>query len=129
MELIRKDQIEVFQNSGVESLQLIYPENSDSHRVTITKVVIAVGATNPPHRHNSSEQIWVALSGNGTLLLDEGRSIPFSEGDVVRFVDGELHGINNTGSEVFVYLSVTSPPQNFRDTYQHRWFEDDNGDI
>ena len=129
MELIRKDQIEVFQNSGVESLQLIYPENSDSHRVTISKVVIAVGATNPPHRHNSSEQIWVALSGNGTLLLDEGRSISFSEGDVVRFVDGELHGIKNTGLEVFVYLSVTSPPQNFRDTYQHRWFEDDNGDI
>ena len=129
MELIRRAQIEVFENSGVESHQLIFPENSASLRVTITKVLIAGGATNPPHRHNSSEQIWVALSGAGTLLLDEGRSVPFSEGDVVRFADGDFHGFKNTGSDVFVYLSVTSPPQNFRDTYQQEWSQGDDGDI
>ncbi len=129
MELIRKKQIEVFQNSGVESHQLLFPGNSESFRVTITKVVIASGASNPPHRHESSEQIWVALSGKGTLLLDEGRTRSFSEGDVVRFAEGDLHGFKNTGPGKFTYLSVTSPPQNFREAYQREWTKDDNSAV
>jgi quercetin dioxygenase-like cupin family protein len=43
----------------------------------------AQGAVNPPHRHVASEQIWVALEGNGMLLLDDERIEPFSAGDVV----------------------------------------------
>ena len=53
------------------------------------------GAVNPPHRHVASEQIWVALEGNGIRLLDHERTEPFSAGDVVRFADGDLHGFRN----------------------------------
>ena len=68
MELIRRNEVMVLSNPGVESHQLLFPENSSSSRVTITKVVLAPGAVNPPHRHEASEQVWVALSGAGTLL-------------------------------------------------------------
>jgi quercetin dioxygenase-like cupin family protein len=121
MELIRRSEIVVLSNSGVESHQLLFPENSASSRVTITKVVLAPGAVNPPHRHETSEQVWVAISGGGTLLLDGQRTIPFQEGDVVRFADGDVHGFKNTGSVAFVYVSVTSPPINFRKAYEQSW--------
>ena len=121
MELIRRDDIAVFSNSGVESHQLLFPENSSSSRVTVTKVVVAPGAVNPPHRHEKSEQIWVAISGAGILLLGDERTLPFQEGDVVRFAEGDLHGFKNTSAIAFVYMSVTSPPINFRQAYGEPW--------
>jgi mannose-6-phosphate isomerase-like protein (cupin superfamily) len=124
MELIRRNEVTVLSNSGVESHQLLFPENSSSSRVTITKVVLAPGAVNPPHRHETSEQVWVAISGAGSLLLDGHRTMPFEEGDVVRFADGDVHGFKNTGSVAFVYLSVTSPPINFRRVYEQPWSKD-----
>jgi quercetin dioxygenase-like cupin family protein len=83
--------------------------------------MIKPGAKNPSHRHPNSEQVWVALRGKGQLLLEGGKVMPFAEGDVVRFEDGELHGFENTGSSDFEYLSVTSPPANFRAAYEKEW--------
>jgi quercetin dioxygenase-like cupin family protein len=121
MELIRAGEVRAFSNSGVTSRQLIFPENSSSERLTITRVTVEPSARNPPHRHPTSEQIWVALRGNGQLLLEAGRTEPFSEGDIVRFEDGDLHGFENTSGTDFEYLSVTSPPVNFRGAYERIW--------
>jgi quercetin dioxygenase-like cupin family protein len=121
MEIIRSDKIESFSNSGITSRQLLFPENSGSERVTITRVTVAPGAKNPPHRHSSSEQIWIALQGSGTLILEDGRTEVFAAGDVARFADNDLHGFENTGAGEFEYLSVTSPPVNFRKTYASEW--------
>ena len=121
MELIRSQHIPVLSNSGIESRQLLFPENSRSTRITMTRVTMPPGANNPPHRHPSSEQVWVALRGRGTLLFDHGVSEPFAAGDVVRFEDNELHGFENTGESEFEYISVTSPPVNFRNAYANDW--------
>jgi len=121
VEFIRADAITQFTNSGVTSRQLLFPENSQSSRITITRVTVQLGAKNPPHRHLESEQIWVALRGSGRLLLEGGRVVAFTEGDVVRFEDGELHGFENSGKSEFEYLSVTSPPANFRAAYERKW--------
>ena len=121
MELIRAEAITQLTNSGVTSRQLLFPENSRSARVTITRVTVERGARNPPHRHIESEQVWVALRGNAQLLLEGGSVLPFTQGDVVRFEDGELHGLENSGSSEFEYLSVTSPPANFRAAYERKW--------
>ena len=121
MELIRAADISRLSNSGVTSHQLLFPENSRSARITITRVTVKPGATNPPHRHPASEQAWVALRGMGRLLLEGGKLMPFAEGDVVRFEEGDLHGFENTGASDFEYLSVTSPPINFRAAYEKDW--------
>ena len=121
MELIRAGQIPELSNSGVTSRQLLFPENSASTRLTITRVTVKPGARNPPHRHPVSEQVWIALRGHGNLHLEAGRVESFAEGDVVRFEDGDLHGFENTGRTDFEYLSVTSPPVNFRAAYERDW--------
>jgi len=89
--------------------------------VTITRVTVAPGAKNPPHAHAASEQVWVALRGSGLLLLEGAATAPFAEGDVVRFAEGDVHGLENTGSVEIVYLSATSPPINFRGAYAADW--------
>ena len=77
MEFIPCNELKVSANSGVESQQLLFPENSASTRVIITKVTVAPGAASPRHRHETSEQVWVAIAGLGTLLLGEGQTHSF----------------------------------------------------
>jgi mannose-6-phosphate isomerase-like protein (cupin superfamily) len=121
MELIHAGQIQEFSNSGVTSRQLLFPENSASSRLTITRVTITPGSNSPLHHHPTSEQVWIALNGEGNLLLEAGRKEPFATGDIVRFEDGDLHGFENTGTVDFEYISVTSPPVNFREAYKRDW--------
>ncbi|MBK1613628.1 cupin [Rubrivivax gelatinosus] len=117
MELLSSDHFIRLANPGVESWQLLSPHNSASTRLTITRVVLSPGAEQPRHAHAASEQVWVAVAGQGTLLLADGALAGFAAGQVARFADGEVHGLRNTGAEPFVYLSVTSPPLDFSSAY------------
>ena len=44
----------------------------------------------------------------------------FETGDVVRFADGDIHGLKNNSQDVFEYISVTSPPINFGYAYKDK---------
>jgi quercetin dioxygenase-like cupin family protein len=120
VEFIRSSECTVLRKSGITSRQLLFPENSNSERVTITHVTVSPGGKNPPHRHAESEQIWVALRGSGHLLLEGGTTMAFGEGDIARFEDGDLHGFENTSGTDFEYMAITSPPVNFRSTYKEK---------
>ena len=108
------------QNPGVESEQLITPAANPGTHVTITRVRVSPGVCQPRHCHAGSEQIWVALSGQGVLLLSGEEERPFSPGDTARFAPGDIHGLRCTGKEAFVYLSVTAPPLDFSAAYQKK---------
>lgn len=82
-----------------------------SERVTITEVYLESGATQPRYIHETSEQIWRAIKGSGRLLLADKKEKLFSAGDIVRFVDKDVHGLHNNSDDEFVYISVTSPPR------------------
>lgn len=118
MEFIRSTDIKSLANPGVESRQLLNPDNSASTRVTITEVHLEPGASQPRHIHESFEQIWYATKGSGKLLLENDTEKPFMVGDVVRFADKDVHGLLNDGNEEFVYVSVTAPPIHFGYAYQ-----------
>lgn len=120
MEFISADSMTALANPGVVSRQLLNPENSQSQRVTITQVHLEPGACQPRHIHQSSEQIWYALKGSGRLLLAKEEKKEFQAGDVVRFAQGDVHGLENCGKTEFVYLSVTAPPIHFGYAYQER---------
>jgi quercetin dioxygenase-like cupin family protein len=120
MEFIKKDSIVELENKGVFSRQLLNQENSKSERVTITEVHLEVGAMQPRHTHEASEQIWYATSGKGKLLVADNKEIVFTVGDIVRFADKDVHGLLNDGNSEFVYLSVTAPPINFEYAYKEK---------
>ena len=118
MEFLTSNEFKALSNPGVTSLQLLSPHNSQSNRVTITRVTVGPGVVQAPHHHATSEQIWIALTGNGLLLLGQEKTKEIQAGDVVRFADRDIHGFQNKSAAAFVYLSVTSPPINF--TYAYR---------
>lgn len=124
MEYIKRDSMKVLSNPGCESTQLLWPGNSSSERITITEVRVAPGASQPRHQHKTSEQIWYAVQGQGKLLLENDGFIEFVAGDVVRFSDGDIHGLVNDSSNQFIYISVTSPPLNFKRAYQSEVTQD-----
>ncbi|MBR3753885.1 MAG: cupin domain-containing protein [Clostridia bacterium] len=119
MEFIDKKSIIELSNPGVISKQLLHPNNSKSRNVTITEVHLDVGAVQPRHTHDFSEQVWYAVKGVGKLLLADGKEKDFQVGDVVRFAEQEIHGLRNSGSDKLVYISVTSPPINFEYAYKN----------
>lgn len=120
MEYISKNEIISLSNIGVVSRQLLNPDNSESNRVTITEVHLEPLAEQSRHSHEISEQIWYAIKGTGLLLLSNNEEKEFSEGDVVRFVEGDIHGLLNNSDEEFVYISVTTPPINFEYAYKNK---------
>jgi mannose-6-phosphate isomerase-like protein (cupin superfamily) len=75
------------------------------------------GATSARHVHPVSEQIWLIEKGDAMLLMADGQT-GLRAGDVVRAPAGTIHGVTNTGSERFVYLAVTTPPQDFSTAYK-----------
>lgn len=120
MELLRGADFRRFGADGIVSIQLVSPHNSQSERVTITRVTVEPGAVQPRHSHEAAEQIWVAEKGSGVLLLAEGEEREFVAGAVARFCEGDIHGLRNAGPEPFVYTSVTSPPMDFSSAYPRR---------
>jgi quercetin dioxygenase-like cupin family protein len=108
------------QNSGFRSVQIVWPNNAPEARVTITRVTMEPGASSARHVHPASEQIWLIEQGSALLLMSDGQTNGLRAGDVVRTPAGTIHGVANTGSEPFVYLAVTTPPQDFTPAYQVR---------
>ncbi len=120
MEFIKQNEVPILRKPGVESHQLVSPLNSKSKNVTITKVVVQPGGSQTLHKHESSEQIWIAISGTAELLLAGSSRIQFVEGDIVRFGIKESHGLHNGSNQTFEYYAITSPPINFEKVYKEK---------
>jgi quercetin dioxygenase-like cupin family protein len=108
----------ILENPGFRSLQIVWPNNAPDARVTITRVTMEPGATSARHAHAASEQIWLIEQGDALLLMADGQTDRLRAGDVVRTPAGTIHGVANTGAGPFVYLAVTTPPQDFSPAYK-----------
>jgi quercetin dioxygenase-like cupin family protein len=109
--------ITVLENPGKRSEQLVWPQNAPEASVTITRVTMKPGSVSKRHAHPNSEQIWIVERGSGQLLLDGAQS-DLNAGDIICTPAGDVHGVENTGLELLVYLAITTPPQDFRPAYQ-----------
>ena len=120
MKVVAHADAELLTRERVRSLQIVSQKSGISRAVVITRVTLEPGGIQPRHRHAASEQIWVALAGTATLLLDGEREEPLSAGHTYCFEPGEVHGIRNDSGGVFEYLSVTSPPESFDAAYDKK---------
>lgn len=51
------------------------------------------------------------------FLSSEGRWEPLTAGDVIITPPGETHGVENTGEQDFVYITVTTRPEDMSRYY------------
>ena len=102
---------------GIQSRQLVWPENSPESWTTVTHVTMEPGSVSERHAHERSEQIWIVERGEGVLLLGNEQTEALRAGDIVRTPASEVHGVANSGKEPLVYLAVTTPPPDFSFAY------------
>lgn len=110
----------VLHNPGKQSAQIVWSENAPGALVTITRVTMDPGAISTRHSHAVAEQTWIVEAGTATLLLADERTEELKPGDVIRTPPREVHGIENTGPDPFVYLTVTAPPEDMSKFYSGR---------
>ena len=109
MDFFEPHQFRKINTPGVDLVHLLSPHNASAARVILTSVTMAPGAVQERHSHARAEQVWIAMEGDGVLLLADGATRAFGRGQVARFEEGDIHGFENTGAVPFVYLAVTSP--------------------
>jgi quercetin dioxygenase-like cupin family protein len=114
------EDFDVLSNPGITSVQLMWQTNAPEAQATITRVTMEPGAVSRRHTHPHSEQTWIVEKGAAMLLLADDQAHPIAAGEVIRTPAGETHGVVNTGTDPFVYLSVTTPPQDFTPAYRSR---------
>ncbi len=118
LQRLTPDDFAILENPGVRSQQLVWPRNAPGSTVTMTRVTMQQGTTTPRHANPNAEQVWVVERGTATLLLADGETALVRTGEVIRTPAGEVHGLTNTGSEPFVYLTATTPPIDLTTAYQ-----------
>jgi len=80
-----------------------------AQHLCVTWVECQPGSQQALHRHLTQEQVYVIVRGHGQMLVgDEEQSV--GEGTMVFMPPGAAHAIRNTGPELLVYVSATSPP-------------------
>lgn len=58
------------------------------------------------HKHESNEDAYIVISGEGTFTDVNGKDVAIGAGDVTIIRPGQSHGIANTGKELLVILNV-----------------------
>lgn len=61
----------------------------------------------PPHIH-AGDHYWVVLEGTGNYLAEGQGPVVVGPGTVLVAPAGESHGIENTGSEGLIFVSVSA---------------------
>ena len=70
---------------------------------TFARGTLKPGCTVGEHRHEGDMEVCFFLSGEGAVL-QEGRRVPVKAGDCNICGSGEVHAIENTGTENLVYM-------------------------
>jgi hypothetical protein len=103
MEIIRNGSTTTLSKQGVQSEQLVFPENSPSRRVTITRHRAAGDQHAAPARKLRTDL--------GRAYCSKQRTEPFAAGDVARFAEAIFMACMS-------FILPTSPPIDFRSSYR-----------
>lgn len=92
-------------------VRVVHPANPKTPVTNLGLVLFYI----PPHAsleppgHHPTEEAYVILEGEATMIFEHGRK-PVKKGDFVHLRPWCLHGIENTGLETCVVLICTTPP-------------------
>lgn len=71
--------------------------------------VVHPGQTMSMHRHDTSDDVWICLQGEGLFHPAPGEDVPVAAGQLIMSPKGVAHGFTNTGDVDFLYVSVVAP--------------------
>jgi mannose-6-phosphate isomerase-like protein (cupin superfamily) len=82
---------------------------------SLAEATVPPGGETAEHYHRTSEEIYLFLSGMGTMRLD-GEEAPVRAGDCVVIAPGAVHKLFNRGTDPLVLLCCCAPAYSHEDT-------------
>ncbi|HYE79067.1 MAG TPA: cupin domain-containing protein [bacterium] len=94
------------------------------NRIGLTGTEISYGALPPgakvpfAHRHHQNEELYIFLSGEGEMRLDDS-SVAVKEGTIVKVDPPVWRGMRNTGTVPLVHLVIQAKAGSLEQSNQH----------
>ena len=116
MQTVRLEQREAFVTADGSTIrELAGLPTGNAVNQSLAEATVAPGGETAEHYHRTSEEIYLFLSGMGTMRLDD-EEAPVRAGDCVVIPPGAVHGLRNPGPEPLVLLCACSPAYSHEDT-------------
>jgi mannose-6-phosphate isomerase-like protein (cupin superfamily) len=90
-----------------------------SRNVSVNWLEVPAGASEELRSHEESEQVYVVVSGSGTMSAT-GDAQRLERGDLVLIPPATDHSVANDGAESLALLSVQSPAVSADELYSRR---------
>ena len=87
-----------------------------SRNMSVTWIDVPSGIDQELHSHEESEQIYVVVSGEGTMTV-AGDKQGITQGDLILVPPATDHSIANSGNTDLCCVSVQSPPVTVADVF------------
>ncbi|MCA9874152.1 MAG: cupin domain-containing protein [Anaerolineales bacterium] len=133
-----KDEVPRRLRNGLTSFFLLDRNSNVDHvdheaasNLAVTWVEVEPGAAQIPH-HHAPEQIYVIVQGSGLMRVGE-ETQQVTAGDLVFIPPHAVHGLQNNGADVLIYVSAATPPFDLTEAYDRgqlqaqRYLEESGG--
>ena len=87
------------------TVRWLIDKNSGAENFAMRRFEIEVEGKVPLHNHPQDHEIYI-LSGKGRFYNDKGKEENVEQGDVVYIPPNEIHGIDNLGTENFIFICL-----------------------
>jgi mannose-6-phosphate isomerase-like protein (cupin superfamily) len=116
MEIQSYKQIKPFVTKDESEIkEILSPGNSSLRKQSLAEAKVLPGRETKEHRHQSSEEIYYILRGEGRIKIeDEVREI--GQGDAIPILPERRHKVWNTGAGDLIILCYCSPAYSDEDT-------------
>ncbi len=92
------------------STQVIFNPDNGSKKANVTLSTVKGGAGSVDEVHENSDQIFVVLTGEMTVMSEGVLVDKLYEGDALLVSAGDIHAIINTSEADCSYIAITVPP-------------------
>jgi quercetin dioxygenase-like cupin family protein len=106
---IHETDVEELDLPGRHLRWLVTPELLHAQHLSVCVIRVAPGETvRPAHSHPQGEEVIYIIKGSGRVLVD-GEVSPVREGSAVLFPQGQVHMLQNSGSEEMKVICFFAP--------------------
>lgn len=119
--LIHEDDVEELNLPGRDLRWLVTPELLNAQHLSVCMIRVAPGQTvRPAHSHPNGEEVIYIIKGSGRVFL-HGEIAAVREGTAVLFPQGQVHMLQNNGTEEMKVICFFAPATNLEN---YKMFEE-----
>lgn len=103
MEIVNKEKMRG--GEGTIKITMLEKKENMKHCRLMSSIVIPAGASIGEHRHDAETEYYIILKGSA-VVVDNGKDVQVSPGDVVVTGNGSSHSIRNEGDSDMEMIAV-----------------------